>query len=101
MPRRRTKDMPEKKQDLEFEWDDVKASANRKKHEVTFDEASEVFAGAPRISEDVAHSRDEDRYIAIGLSGRGRHVYRQDRVRIFSARLATKAEKEAYGEGKA
>ena len=52
---------------------------------------------------DEEHSWDEERHITIGLSSRGRllmlaHVDRQDRIRIISARRATKKEEQFYAE---
>jgi len=49
------------------------------------------------------HSIDKERYITIGLSNRGRllmvaHTERQGRIRIISARKATKKEGRFYDE---
>lgn len=87
----------------EFEWDPAKAAINRRKHGVSFEEASEVFSDAPRVMSDLEHSDVEDRYLAIGFSDRGRmlvvsHVYRDGRVRIISARLATKRDRDWYAK---
>ena len=88
---------------MEFEWDTPKAAGNRNKHGVSFDEASDVFADAPIIAFDDDHSADEERFIAVGVSTRNRvlvvsHTYRDGRVRIISARAATKKEQQSYGE---
>ena len=58
---------------LTFEWDEVKDLANQKKHGISFDEARTVF-GDPRslTTKDEAHSDEEDRYLDIGISSRGR-----------------------------
>lgn len=46
--------------ELSFEWDEVKAEANRKKHQVSFDEAATVFADPFSITiPDPDHSADE------------------------------------------
>ena len=88
---------------MEFEWDDAKAAANRRKHGVSFEEASAVFAD-PKvvIVYDEEHSTDEERWIALGISDRGQllvvsHTYRGGAIRIISARRATKAEARHYG----
>jgi uncharacterized DUF497 family protein len=52
---------------------------------------------------DDEHSTDEERYITIGLSGSGRllmlaHADRKNRIRIISARGATKKEEQFYAE---
>ena len=89
---------------MEFEWDEDKARNNALKHKVDFDEAATVF-GDPLSSTfpDPDHSLEEDRYITIGTSGRGRvlivsHTDRQDRIRIISARKATRHERRVYEE---
>jgi uncharacterized protein len=87
-----------------FEWDDAKATSNLKKHRVSFDEAVTVFGDMRAISfADSDHSDSEDRSRTFGLSASGRllvviHTERKDRVRIISARKATKYEKDIYEE---
>jgi len=49
------------------------------------------------------HSQDEQRYITIGLSVNNRllmvaHTERDDRIRIISARKATKNEEKFYAQ---
>jgi uncharacterized DUF497 family protein len=90
---------------VRFEWDDDKAKANVKKHKVSFDEASSVFADPlAKIFDDDEHSTEEIREIIVGHSitkrlllvsftERGRDV-----VRIISARVATRNERKAYEE---
>jgi hypothetical protein len=70
-----------------------------------FDEAATAF-GDPlsRTVPDPDHSQGEARFVLIGLSSRGRilvvaHAERNDRIRIISARLASKREKQQYEEG--
>ncbi len=89
---------------LFFEWDPDKATKNLSKHYVSFDEASTVFDDAEFITVvDVEHSIDEERYITIGLSNHGRlilvaHTDKNDKIRIISARKATKKEEKFYVE---
>jgi uncharacterized DUF497 family protein len=89
---------------MEFEWDPVKASRNQAKHGVEFSEAATVFGDVlSRTFADPDHSDDEDRFITIGLSDRGRvlivsHTDRGERTRIISAREATRRERKAYEE---
>lgn len=88
--------------DLEFEWDRKKAEENLKTHGVSFEEAVTVFRDPlARIVDDPDHSQDERREIAVGHSGRRRlllvsFVERQPRVRIISARSATRRERRDY-----
>jgi uncharacterized DUF497 family protein len=91
--------------ELDFEWDADKANRNVEKHRVSFEEAATVFDDPMFITFiDDEHSIDEERYITIGLSSRGRllvlaHADRKDRVRIICARRATKKEEQFYAEG--
>jgi len=89
---------------LEFEWDKAKAAANLKKHRVTFEEASTVFADPlAAIFDDDAHSEEERREIMVGNSASNRLLLvsfteRAGAVRIISARQATKRERRDYEE---
>jgi len=91
---------------LVFEWDDKKAAANLRKHQVSFEEAATVFGDALSITiEDPAMVLHEERSITVGQSFRGRtivvvHVDRGDIIRIVSARSATRREKRTYEESK-
>ena len=92
-----------------FEWDPNKANENQHKHAVTFDEAATVFRDSKALSiYDTDHSEDEDRWLTLGISGKGRllvvaHTFREERddsviIRIISSRKATKQELVNYGE---
>ena len=89
---------------MEFEWDPRKAEINQRKHDVSFSEASSVFGDDFAVTvPDPDHSKNEDRFITIGQSNRGRflmvaHTDRGDRIRIISARELTKTERKEYEE---
>ena len=90
---------------MELEWDEAKNTANVRKHGVSFEEAAAVF-GDPLSDtfDDPDHSAEENRFITIGTSDRGRllmvaHTDRQDRVRVISARELTKQERRNYEKG--
>jgi uncharacterized protein len=89
---------------LLFEWDLDKARLNLKKHGVSFDEASTSFRDPlSQTIEDPLHSENEERFVLVGRSIQGRllvivHMDRGERVRIISARLATKKERLRYDE---
>jgi uncharacterized DUF497 family protein len=89
---------------LRFEWDPNKAEANLYKHEISFEEAMTVFADPlARIFPDEEHSVDELREIIIGHSVGHQLILVNftsidDRVRIFSARKATRRERKDYEE---
>jgi len=87
-----------------FEWDDEKARRNLEKRGIDFNEASTIFDDPMFITFlDEEHSIDEERYITIGLSSKRRllmvaHTERGDKIRIISARKATKNEEKFYAE---
>lgn len=87
---------------MRFEWDQNKDAANRTKHGVGFDEAASVFQDQrSRTVHDPTHSGDEDRYLTLGFSKRGRllvvwHTDRADAIRIIGARQPDKRERKAY-----
>lgn len=89
----------------EFEWDEDKAEANRKKHGVTFEEAATVFQDPLSLTiPDPRHSWGEIRNLHIGLSIEGRLlaiVYTEEgsAIRLISSREATREERRVYEEG--
>ena len=89
---------------LQFEWDDRKARTNQAKHAVSFGEAATVFADARSLTiPDPAHSKVEDRFIILGRSHQRRllvvvYTERGDKVRLISARRASRNEREQYEE---
>ena len=89
---------------LIFEHDPRKARQNLRKHGVSFEEAATVFSDTLSLTiEDLFHSTDEERSVIIGQSNRGRllvvvHAVREDRIRIISARVATRHERRTYEE---
>ena len=89
-------------EDVEFEWDDMKADSNLNKHGVSFEEGATIF-NDPEIATifDPDHSKDEERYISIGTSIQGNllvivHTEREDRIRLISCRKATNTERKTY-----
>jgi uncharacterized protein len=89
---------------LRFEWNAVKAAENLAKHKVSFEEAAGIFGDPLSVTlKDEGHSIREQRFVTIGLSGVGRHLVvvhtdRGERIRIISARIATKRERKQYEE---
>jgi uncharacterized DUF497 family protein len=87
-----------------FEWDPAKAVANLAKHGVTFEEALTVFMDPmARIHGDPDHSGAERREIIVGHSIHRRlllvsFVESGEKVRLISARVATKRERRDYEE---
>ena len=86
---------------MEFEWDDEKAKQNLRTHGVDFADACHVFFDPSRL-EDVDDLYDEEeRFITIGdVNGRILFVVftlRDGRIRLISARKATRSERKRYG----
>lgn len=84
----------------DFEWDDAKDLANRRKHGVSFFEAQYAFRDKNRvIAEDLEHSQREKRYYCFGLDREGygvltvRFTYRSGRIRIIGAGYWRKGKK--------
>ena len=88
---------------LVFECDPDKAFANQRKHGIGFDEAATVFGDPLSITVlDSGHS-DEERWVILGMSVTQKllivvHTVRGERIRLISARSATKHEKRNYEE---
>ena len=90
---------------FDFTWDAAKAARNRIKHRVTFDEASTAFLDPlARTVRDERHSTVEQRRVLFGHSRFGRLLavmYTErapSKVRIFSARPATRRERHEHEE---
>ena len=87
---------------LAFEWDPDKARANLAKHGVGFLEASTVLGDPLSLTiRDPGHSEGEQRFVSMGMSERRRllvvaHTERGKRIRIISARRATRREQRDY-----
>ena len=89
---------------MDIIWDKRKASINKKKHGVEFEEAKTVFLDSSALLiDDPDHSDVEDRFILLGISSFARmlvvcHCYREndETIRIISARKATKKESKDY-----
>lgn len=88
---------------MEAEWDSAKAKTNLRKHGVRFADAVIALEDAGAIS--VRDERaGEDRWISIGMDPLGRilvvvYTWRGERVRLISARPATRREAQQYEEG--
>lgn len=88
---------------MDYEWDADKAASNFRKHGVDFADAVGVFSdpSAITIRDD---DPDEDRFITIGTDFLLRivvvvYTWRDERIRIVSARKATRSERKQYEQG--
>jgi uncharacterized DUF497 family protein len=92
-----------------FEWAPVKARANLRKHGVSFESAAEIFLDPLAVSVfDQEHSEAEERWVTIGQDSHARvlvfvHTFsevsaEESKIRIISARRATRREARQYEE---
>jgi uncharacterized protein len=90
---------------MTIEWDGRKAATNLKKHRIAFEDAATVFLDPLAMTfPDPDHSSEERREITIGCTMKGHvvfvsHCERAGRIRIISARSATRTERRQYEEG--
>ena len=90
---------------MTYEWDQRKALFNLRKHGIEFGEAASVFLDPLATTyTDPSDRSGESREITIGSTIKGNlifvaHCQRNSRIRIISARTATRAEREQYEEG--
>lgn len=90
--------------EIKFIWDARKAKQNLQKHKVSFEEAATVFYDENATEFfDPDHSKNEDRFLMLGLSWRLRVLVvcyclrkKGSQIRIISARKATKKEEKYY-----
>ena len=87
---------------MKFEWDTLKARINWRKHKVSFEEAFSVYADHLAITfADLDHSNSEEIFLTFGVTEDGRllaisHNECASKIRIISARLATRLERKIY-----
>ena len=85
-------------------WDPGKAAANLRKHGIHFADAELVlFDPAATTLEDLS-AAGEQRHVSLGTDALGRvlvvvYTYRDEEVRLISARRATRKERRQYEEG--
>ncbi|MEX0630476.1 MAG: BrnT family toxin [Chloroflexota bacterium] len=89
---------------MRFEWDHEKARTNAVQHGITFEEAATVFGDPLELTiSDPDHSSEEDRFISIGSSVRGRLLVvgfteRRGKIRVIFARRVSARERREYEE---
>jgi uncharacterized DUF497 family protein len=87
---------------MEIEWDLEKATSNLQKHGVSFEEASTALLDPLALAQEDATSEGEPRWVLIGMSARARlltviyTLRRPERIRLISARKATRKEANYY-----
>lgn len=93
---------------MRFEWDEAKNRENIIKHKVSFEEATSIFLNPVLEEPDIAHSENEDRYVAIGISAYYRELIvcycvrekidNEKVIRLITARKANEDERRKYYE---
>ncbi|MBI3635869.1 MAG: BrnT family toxin [Candidatus Rokubacteria bacterium] len=88
---------------MTYEWNPRKQDANLKKHGVHFANAMDIFED-PRAITVADVSSDEEQFITIGMDTLGRlltvvYTWRDENIRLISARRATRGERAQYREG--
>ncbi len=85
-----------------FDWDEGNSDKNWIKHKVTPSESEQIFFNQPLIVHpDIRHSKNENRFYALGITDTERHLFivftiRDDLIRIISARDMNRREKGVY-----
>ena len=87
---------------MRITFDPIKNKTNRLKHRIDLTDVEGVFYDDNAITiEDKDH--DEERFVTLGIDGFGRllvvvYHYRNEDIRVISARLAEPHERRAYEE---
>ena len=87
-----------------FDWDDANTHKNWELHQVTPEEAEDIFFQEPMVvRSDTRHSRSEKRYYALGQTANGRRLFvaftiRRKLIRVISARDMNRNEAENYAK---
>ena len=87
----------------DYEWDPAKAEANLKKHGVDFADAAVSFEDEKALVETDPDAQDEERFVCLAADPAGRvivtvYTYRDEKIRIISARSASPGERRRYEE---
>jgi uncharacterized protein len=86
---------------MEFEWDPDKAAENLRRHAVDFADAAGVFQDDYALTREDPQAQREHRLVTVGMDFLGRvltvvYTYREERIRLISARRATRRERADY-----
>ncbi len=86
---------------MEYEWDEAKNRANIRKHGIDFETARRIFDGPALSRRDSRRDYREDRHVSVGRVGDAAlvvvtHTERGGRIRLISARPASRRERQAW-----
>lgn len=86
---------------MDFEWDETKNQSNYVKHGISFEEATKIFDGVVLTREDprpygevrkLSYGKIADELVIAAVV----HTDRDGWIRIISARVASRKERELY-----
>ena len=86
---------------MDYEWDPDKAAANLQKHGIRLSYGVDVLEDLSALTREDTSAQGEQRWVSVGMDGLGRvltvvYTYRGERIRLLSARRATRREREHY-----
>ena len=86
---------------MDYEWDPEKTTQNLRTHGVHLSYGADVLEDVYALTREDASAQGEQRWVSVGMDGLGRvltvvYTYRGERIRLLSARRATKREREYY-----
>ena len=89
---------------MKVEWDPQKAKDNIDRHGIHFSDAEPVLFDPYALTREDTDSEDEERYLSVGMDALLRilvvvYTYRDENIRLISARPATRKERKAYERG--
>lgn len=89
---------------MKVTWDPQKAERNLKKHRIRFSDAETVLFDPMALTIEDQDVEGERRFVSVGSDALGRvlvvvYTYREDAIRLISARRATPTERKYYEEG--
>jgi len=85
-----------------FDWDEANIQKNWERHQVTPEEAEDVFFHEPLVvRSDARHSQTEKRFYALGKTSKERRLFvafaiRRAQIRVISVRDMNRNEAAAY-----
>jgi uncharacterized DUF497 family protein len=90
---------------VDAEWDPAKAASNLAKHGVRFADAMFVFQDELALTIRDPYTAEEERFVTVGMDPLGRvlvvvYTWRNERIRLISARPATPSERKQYEEAR-
>ncbi len=85
-------------------WDPLKAKSNFHKHKVRFSDAESVLFDPLALTREDDDAEGEQRFVSVGMNATKQiltvvYVYRDDSIRVISARVATPKERRCYEKG--